>query len=156
MPWSYQGLALSCWCWNNFQINVILFWNRPTLRRSLCWNDPLWEWGDNCYRADSRLEPSQWETSLQCNAVSHWLGANWESALLLYRNTWKYSPMGVSERQWPEQPPSISHELSGQAMTWLGLGLCRDSIDYSTERERLSWWLLVCWRHWGVPKWQPS
>ena len=30
---------------------------------------------------DSRLEPSQWETSLQSNAVSHWLGANLESAL---------------------------------------------------------------------------
>ena len=27
--------------------------------------------------------PSQWETSLLCNAVSHWLGANVESALVL-------------------------------------------------------------------------
>ena len=33
------------------------------------------------YRADSRLAPSQWETSLQSNAVSHWLGANLEWAL---------------------------------------------------------------------------
>ena len=32
-------------------------------------------------RADSRLAPSQWETALQCNAVSHWLGANLESTL---------------------------------------------------------------------------
>ena len=32
-------------------------------------------------RADSRLAPSQWETSLQSNAISHWLGANLESAL---------------------------------------------------------------------------
>ena len=31
--------------------------------------------------AYSRLTPSQWETSLQSNAVSHWLGANLESAL---------------------------------------------------------------------------
>ena len=31
-------------------------------------------------RDDSRLAPSQWETSLQSNAVSHWLGANLESA----------------------------------------------------------------------------
>ena len=31
--------------------------------------------------ADSRLAPSQRETSLQSNAVSHWLGANLESAL---------------------------------------------------------------------------
>ena len=36
----------------------------------------------NMHRADSRLAPSQWETSLQSNAVSHWLGANIESALL--------------------------------------------------------------------------
>ena len=35
-------------------------------------------------RADSRLAPSQWETSLQCNAVSHWLGANLESALCVF------------------------------------------------------------------------
>ena len=34
------------------------------------------------YRADSWLAPSQWETSLQSNAVSHWLGANLESDLL--------------------------------------------------------------------------
>ena len=33
------------------------------------------------YRADSRLVPSQWETSLQSNAVSHWLSANLQSAL---------------------------------------------------------------------------
>ena len=28
--------------------------------------------------------PSQWETSLQSNAVSHWMGANLESALVLH------------------------------------------------------------------------
>ena len=32
-------------------------------------------------RVDSRLAPSQWETSLQSNTVSHWLGTNLESAL---------------------------------------------------------------------------
>ena len=35
----------------------------------------------NRCRADSRLAPSQWETALQSNAVSHWLGANLESSL---------------------------------------------------------------------------
>ena len=35
-------------------------------------------------RADSRLASSQWETSLQCNPVSDWLGANLESALQYY------------------------------------------------------------------------
>ena len=33
------------------------------------------------YMADSRFTASQWETSLQSNAVSHWLGASLESAL---------------------------------------------------------------------------
>ena len=31
------------------------------------------------YRADSSQAPNQWETSLQSNPVSHWLGANLES-----------------------------------------------------------------------------
>ena len=34
-------------------------------------------------RADSRFAPSQWETALFCNDVSHWLGTNLESALRL-------------------------------------------------------------------------
>ena len=34
-------------------------------------------------RADSRFAPSQWETSLLCNDVSHWLGTSLESSLLL-------------------------------------------------------------------------
>ena len=32
-------------------------------------------------RANSRFAPSQWETALLCNDVSHWLGASLESAL---------------------------------------------------------------------------
>ena len=35
-------------------------------------------------RADPRLAPSQWETSLLRNAVSHWLGANLESTLHIF------------------------------------------------------------------------
>ena len=35
-------------------------------------------------RVDSRFAPNQWETSLQSNAVSHWLGANLESVLHVY------------------------------------------------------------------------
>ena len=33
------------------------------------------------HRADSRFAPSQWETTLLCNNVSHWLGTNLQSAL---------------------------------------------------------------------------
>ena len=35
------------------------------------------------FRADSRFAPIQWETSLQSNAVSRWLGTSLESALKL-------------------------------------------------------------------------
>ena len=35
-------------------------------------------------KADSRLAPSQRKTSLQNNTVSHWMGANLESALSMY------------------------------------------------------------------------
>ena len=33
------------------------------------------------HRADSRFTPSQWETGLLCNTVSHWLGESLESTL---------------------------------------------------------------------------
>ena len=36
------------------------------------------------YWADSRFVPSQWETALLCNDVSHWLGASLESVLSIY------------------------------------------------------------------------
>ena len=35
-------------------------------------------------RADSGFAPSQWETALLCNDVSHWLGANLQSTLLTF------------------------------------------------------------------------
>ena len=40
-------------------------------------------YGESVYgiRADPKFAPSQWVTSLQSNAVSHWLGANLESSL---------------------------------------------------------------------------
>ena len=45
-----------------------------TLRWSSKWSLP------HCYRVNSRFAPSQWETSLQSNAVFQWLGANLELA----------------------------------------------------------------------------
>ena len=40
----------------------------------------VFRWESISIRADSRFAPSHWETSLQSNAVSHWLDANLESA----------------------------------------------------------------------------
>ena len=45
-------------------------------------------------RADSSHAPSQWKMSLQCNAISHWLGANLKSAL--------YLACQVSHSMWTE------------------------------------------------------
>ena len=47
-------------------------------------------------RADSRLVSSQWETSLQSNAISHWLGTTLESALMI---------MGISRWKADSQYP---------------------------------------------------
>ena len=52
---------------------------RPTFWDALCHTYIPWY-----IRADSRFAPSQWETALQSNAVSHWLGANLESALYMH------------------------------------------------------------------------
>ena len=38
------------------------------------------------YRADSRFAPSQWESALLCNDVSHWLGASIELPLKYIRS----------------------------------------------------------------------
>ena len=48
-------------------------------------------------RADSRFALSQWETSLQSNDVSHWLGANLESALP-YAWPWMYCIRGFGSQ----------------------------------------------------------
>ena len=45
------------------------------------------------FKADSRLALSQWETVLLCNDVSHWLGANLESALTLLL-LWEHKQIG--------------------------------------------------------------
>ena len=42
---------------------------------------------------------SQWETSLQSNAVSHWLGANLESALIVLRH-----PQDVHQQAYLDNP----------------------------------------------------
>ena len=77
------------------------------------WRCPLWIFSprpvdDISTRADSRFAPSQWETALLCNDVSHWLGAKLESAL------WLRSPM-----IWTKPPPytsswmPLNHSLLG-------------------------------------------
>ena len=46
-----------------------------------CMNVPCFSemYQERWIRADSRFGPSQWETALLCNDVSHWLSANWSN-----------------------------------------------------------------------------
>ena len=68
------------------QLRYIFSWNQEVFIQGNGFKDITWGVATICSRqvscrAVSRLAPSQRETSLQCNAVSHWLGANLESAL---------------------------------------------------------------------------
>ena len=48
-----------------------------------CVNTPRHHGNRACWRDHSVYAASQWETALQCTAVSHWLSANTEWSLLL-------------------------------------------------------------------------
>ena len=50
-------------------------------------------------RADSRLAPNQWETSLQSNTTSHWLGANLKSPLRDPQHKWHYVLLWLHKQQ---------------------------------------------------------
>ena len=95
------------------------------------------------YRADSRLAPSQWETSLQSNAVSHWLGAILVSALrILYSGpdsgsapcyrTQSASYITPHESVWLFR---LFHSPLAQPLR-LSLGLCKGTVTGVWETAR--------------------
>ena len=53
------------------------------------------------YRVDSRFASRQWEMSLQSNGVSHWLGANLESALLYGQYISVKADKQCHQKWWP-------------------------------------------------------
>ena len=67
------SLDTKAWLCNSWMLSFHPGWSPE--RRQLC------RYPANMFRVDSRLAPSQWETALLCNAVSHWLSASLESAL---------------------------------------------------------------------------
>ena len=61
---------------------------------AVAWHSPISAPNNTIlHRAGSRFAPSQWETELLCNYVSHWLGTSLESALLHvdHQLQWKVS-----------------------------------------------------------------
>ena len=83
-----------------------------------CVDDINTMWPSACAmqcRADSRFAPSQWETALLCNAVSHWLGASLESALTLH--------CGTQKAQVKRKPkPMVLHRVHLYLLKWSGAG----------------------------------
>ena len=89
------------------------WWESQRLEReSLYWNGPLVMY--LCIRSDFRLGSSQWETSLQSNGVSYWLGANLESALCMYifpcfsSSLWHYKVRSRSVKNVAKSPSTAS------------------------------------------------
>ena len=56
-------------------------------------------------RADSRFAPSQWETPLLCNDVSHWLGTSLKSAVIM---VWCYP--SICPSVWSVKSPHSQYE----------------------------------------------
>ena len=75
---SFHGIDNEISCIAN--VICILSWPPVHLRKTIDPVHPIFlPDSPTGIRADSRLAPSQWETPLQSNAVSHWLGVNLES-----------------------------------------------------------------------------
>ena len=68
------GIAWDCFCEWGMLINLALICFHIYYGANIYWQ--------SMYRTDSRFAPSQWETALLCNDVSHWLVANLKSALM--------------------------------------------------------------------------
>ena len=68
---------------SNFPVDFLWLFAEVSLVKSPSGNCNWWlvNIGSGNGRADSRFALSQWETALLCNDVSHWPGANLESAL---------------------------------------------------------------------------
>ena len=86
MMWILCSNSLYKWCIASYICTIIcrLCQCQGELCMLLALSNVLHQWGHWPIRADCRLAPSQWETSLQSNAVSHWLGTNLESALPMF------------------------------------------------------------------------
>ena len=72
-----QGMGWLSWEWT--LIYVLRQSPQWCMQCKVIFNDLMT--GSTIYRADSKFTPSQWEMALLCNVVSHWLGANLESAM---------------------------------------------------------------------------
>ena len=108
----------------------------------------------NEFRVDSRLAPSQWETALLCNDVSHWLGTSLKSWNLLRTFNVAKTKQSIPEpcvSQW-RHITVTSPQIAGNSIVftkcqWYGKWLhaaassCINGINH-----RLPWFSAEIWR----------
>ena len=85
---SFQSFFVLQHCWKSVSSEITLKYSNLSLLSCTT---------KNC-RVDSRFAPSQWETALLCNDVSHWLGASLASALPLMSGTDNSSPWSAANQ----------------------------------------------------------
>ena len=97
-------------------------------------------------RADSRFAPSQWETALLCNDVSHWRGASLEWALL---NSEKLCPhKGPQEVQALECCSTYCNMIAIGCAKWLYNKLSH--CMWYTLISSIPFHLLLLWYCWHL------
>ena len=142
---NFQAYRLLHFCPFCLRLQTLQLRNiKPQLekRKSCCVNSLAPGWCgcnykfSNSYRVDSRFVPSQWETSLQSNGVSHWLVANLESALLISRIGECYMTLLMISQHWLVQ---------GSLRWWLNWSL-----------HASSHYLSQCWVLWYHMIWHPG
>ena len=101
-------------------------------------------------RADSRLVPSQWETLLQSKAVSHWLGANLESALHVIGSITTLQTLVICWTYWLYN--SRIHGLLNNMVGSIPTVIVNISASQFKLVECLSQWMSQTLTHWGWDK----
>ena len=128
---AWINIRVFIWHWSsqNKYIHPLLYTCRPWVTSLL---DIHMHRLRYCNRADSRFAPSQWETALLCNGVSHWLGASLESALL--------------------QDSHLSHDLILYIHNYRSFYCWETPILKSMLfGNNFQSWLLIGWQHSGQP-----
>ena len=100
------------------------------------------------YRANSRFTPSQWETGLLCNDVSHWPSASLESALDLHISDMQMKVLvsqskgiGAKNRTIIRPAASLSHSIHCPCIT--------TSICYEPEAATKTYFTLQLKSYWS-------
>ena len=146
--------CLSRWLFASRLDHVHLTWYLLTWRYKPMGGLSTWRPFCRSYTsADSRLAPNQWETSLPSNAVSHWLGANLESALYTMSHmifTWWHHDMEMLSALWPL---CTSHWkipfAKGQWCRTLML-LCFINLSKMLNDLLNWWWFQAPWRSYDL------